>query len=62
MSVGNKVAISEQIENGIQMEARIREETKHMTIEEKKNVVKAVKREVSHIFTKGTHFKMNIDP
>ena len=62
VSAGNKVAISEQIENGIQMEERIKEETKNMTKEEAKKVVKAVKREVSQILTKGTHFKTNIDP
>ena len=31
VSAGHKVAISEQIENGIQMEERIKQETKHMT-------------------------------
>lgn len=33
-----------------------------MTKEEKKTVVKAIKREVASIFTKGTHFKLEVDP
>ena len=44
------------------MEARIKEEMRGMTTEEKKGIVKAIKREVAQIFTKGTHFKFNVDP
>ena len=43
------------------MEARIKEEMKTMTVEEKKTVVKAINREVAQIFTKGTYFKLKVD-
>ena len=33
-----------------------------MTPEEKKGVIKAIKREVHQIFSKGTHFKYDVDP
>ena len=33
-----------------------------MTAEEKKGVIKAINREVANIFTKGTHFKLTVDP
>ena len=36
VTAGHKVAVSEQTENGPQMEARIKEETKNMTNEQKK--------------------------
>jgi len=42
VNAGLKVAICEQTENGPQMEARIKEEMKTMTQEEKKGVVKAI--------------------
>ena len=61
MTAGFKVAVCEQLENGAQMEARVKEEMKGMTAEEKKGVIKAIKREVAQIFTKGTHFKLKID-
>ena len=44
------------------MEARIKEESKGMTAEEKKGIIKAINREVAHIYTKGTHFKLTVDP
>jgi len=47
VTAGHKVAICEQVENGIQMEARIKDEMKDMTPEEKRGVVKAIKREVA---------------
>jgi DNA mismatch repair ATPase MutS len=57
VNAGHKVAVCEQTENGAQMEIRLKKE---------KNVegadqIKAVKREVSQIFTKGTHFKLDFD-
>ena len=62
VNVGLKVAICEQTENGEQMEARIKREMQDMTPEEKKGVIKAINREVSQIFTKGTHYKLTGDP
>lgn len=62
MNAGLKVAICEQIENGVQCEARVKEEMKGKSAEERKSIVKAIKREVAQIFTKGTHFKLTDDP
>ena len=44
------------------MEERYKKETAAMTAEEKKGVIKAINREVANIFTKGTHFKLTVDP
>ena len=32
-----------------------------MNAQEKKTVIKAINREVSQMFTKGTHFKLKVD-
>ena len=61
VTLGHKVAICEQTENGKEMEERIKKEMVGMTTAEKKNVVKAIKREVVQIFSKGTHFKFEVD-
>ena len=47
VNAGHKVAICEQTENGVEMDARIKEEMKLMTQEEKKTVIKAIHREVA---------------
>ena len=56
MKAGLKVAICEQTENGAQMEVRLKKEKG----QEGADLVKAVKREVQHIFTVGTHFKLDL--
>ncbi len=57
VNAGLKVAVCEQTENGEQMEARLKKE-KALGVGDQ---VKCVQREVAHIFTKGTHFKLNFD-
>lgn len=57
VNAGLKVAVCEQTENGEQMEARLKKEK----AEGARVQVKCVQREVAHIFTKGTHFKLNFD-
>jgi len=59
---GYKVAICEQTENGKQMEARLAKEKKEGVAEGAGPTIKAVAREVAHIYTKGTHFKREVDP
>ena len=44
------------------MEERYKKETAQMTSDEKKGVIKAINREVANIFTKGTHYKLTLDP
>jgi DNA mismatch repair ATPase MutS len=58
---GYKVAICEQTENGKQMEERIKKESEGMTAQEKKKIVKAINREVINIFTKGTHYNIEVN-
>ena len=43
------------------MEERIKKESEGMTAQEKKGIVKAIKREVVQIFTKGTHYKLDVN-
>ena len=57
MNAGHKVAVCEQTENGAQMEQRLKKEKGS----DGADPIKAVKREVSQIFTKGTHFKLDFD-
>lgn len=61
VTVGYKVAICEQVEDGEQMQARIAREMKEMTPEERRKVNKTVMREVQYIYSKGTHFKVDAD-
>ena len=62
VNAGFKVAICEQTEDTKLMQARVAQETRGMTTEEKKAVSKVTQREVAHIFTKGTHFQLTVDP
>lgn len=61
MNIGHKVAICEQTENVLEMEDRIKRETKDMTAEERRKVNKTVNREILHIYSKGTHFNLDAD-
>ena len=54
---GYKVAVCEQTENGEQLKIRLEKE-KHKINADK---VQAIKREVSQIYTIGTHFKLEMD-
>ena len=55
------MAICEQTENVLEMEDRIKRETKDMTPEERRKVNKTVNREILHIYSKGTHFNLDAD-
>ena len=44
------------------MEERVKKEKEKLSKEEQKSVISVINREVSQMFTKGTHFKLNSDP